>query len=145
MSPMRNRFFNLFYGTHQLYIVLFAFYVWHVGKGNIGKCMGGIFLFFIDRFLRMVQSRKRLTGVSAQVLPSGIVELKIPIKQGMLLNQLTQYYIATHPWLIPMRFIVVFPIRILKRGVAICRVRVQRIELRVYQRTRDFSPRMAPL
>jgi len=63
-----------------LYIVLLAFYAWHVDKGNMGKSMGGIFLFFIDRFLRMVQSRKRITGVSAQVLPNGLVELKIPIK-----------------------------------------------------------------
>ncbi|KAG0625705.1 hypothetical protein M758_2G075000 [Ceratodon purpureus] len=93
IAPVRNRFFNLFYGTHQLYIVLFAFYAWHVGKGNMGKCMGGIFLFFIDRFLRMVQSRKRLTSVSAQVLPSGIVELKIPIKQGFEYNALSFVYI----------------------------------------------------
>ncbi|KAG0568392.1 hypothetical protein KC19_6G016700 [Ceratodon purpureus] len=83
LAPVRNRLFNLFHGTHQLYIVLFAFYAWHVGKGNMGKCMGGVFLFFIDRFLRMLQSRRRLTGVSARVLPSGIVELKIPIKQGI--------------------------------------------------------------
>lgn len=82
IAPVRTRYFNVFYGTHQLYVVLLAFYAWHVGKGNMGKCMGGIFLFFIDRFLRIVQSRKRLTGVSAQVMPSGLVELKIPIKQG---------------------------------------------------------------
>lgn len=82
-APVRNRYFNVFYGTHQLYVLLLAFYAWHVGKGNMGKVMGAIFLFFIDRFLRMVQSRKRVTGVSAQVLPSGVVELKIPIKQGM--------------------------------------------------------------
>lgn len=93
MAPVRNRFFNLFYGAHQMYIVLLAFYAWHVGKGNMGKCMGGVFLFFIDRFLRMVQSRKRLTGVSAQVLPSGIVELKIPIKQGFEYNALSFVYI----------------------------------------------------
>lgn len=84
-APVRNRYFNVFYGTHQLYLVLLAFYAWHVGKNNMGKCMGGIFLYFIDRFLRMVQSRKRLTGVTAQVLPSGLVELKIPIKQGIFL------------------------------------------------------------
>lgn len=82
LAPVRSRFFNFFYGTHQLYIVLFVFYAWHVGKGNMGKCIGGIFLFFIDRFLRFVQSQKRITGVTAQVLPSGVVELKIPIQQG---------------------------------------------------------------
>jgi hypothetical protein len=45
--------------------------------------MGPIFLFFIDRFLRMVQSRRQVAGVSARVLPSGLVELKIPKQPGM--------------------------------------------------------------
>ncbi|XP_073396120.1 ferric reduction oxidase 6 isoform X2 [Physcomitrium patens] len=93
LAPVRSRFFNFFYGTHQLYIVLFVFYAWHVGKGNMGKCIGGIFLFFIDRFLRFVQSQKRITGVTAQVLPSGVVELKIPIQQGFEYNALSFMYI----------------------------------------------------
>lgn len=86
MEPVRKQFFNVFLGVHQLYILLFAFYAWHVGKNHAAKAMGGIFLFFVDRFLRLVQSRRQLTSVSAQVLPSGVVELKIPKHAGTLIS-----------------------------------------------------------
>lgn len=55
--------------------------------------MGPIFLFFIDRFLRMVQSRRQVTGVTARVLPSGLVELKIPKQPGFKYNTLSFVYL----------------------------------------------------
>lgn len=79
---VRERFFNVFYNMHHLYLVFFLFYAWHIGWSHMGQSMGPIFLFFVDRFLRMVQSWGEVRGVSAQVLPSGVVELKIPKQQG---------------------------------------------------------------
>lgn len=78
----RSRHFNTFFSMHQLYIVFFAFYVFHVDFSEVGGAFGPIFLFFIDRFLRMVQSRRQVRGVSARILPSGLVELKIPKQTG---------------------------------------------------------------
>ena len=79
---VRERFFNVFYNMHHLYLVFFVFYAWHIGWTHTGQSMGTIFLFFVDRFLRMVQSRGEVQGVSARVLPSGVVELNIPKQQG---------------------------------------------------------------
>lgn len=79
---VREKFFNVFYNMHQLYLVFFIFYAWHIGWAHTGQSMGTIFLFFVDRFLRMVQSRGEVQGVSARVLPSGVVELNIPKQQG---------------------------------------------------------------
>jgi ferric-chelate reductase len=79
---VRSRYFNTFFTMHHLYLIFFAFYVFHVDWNHVGQSMGPIFLFFIDRFLRMMQSRRQVTGVSAQILPSGLVELKIPKQPG---------------------------------------------------------------
>ncbi|XP_024367800.1 ferric reduction oxidase 6 [Physcomitrium patens] len=89
----RSRHFNTFFSMHQLYIVFFAFYVFHVDFSEVGGAFGPIFLFFIDRFLRMVQSRRQVRGVSARILPSGLVELKIPKQTGFKYNTLSFLYI----------------------------------------------------
>jgi ferric-chelate reductase len=80
---VRARFFNTFYSMHHLYLVFFAFYAFHVDYNHIGEVMGSVFLFSIDRFLRLVQSRRRVYGVSARVLSSGVIELKIPKRPGI--------------------------------------------------------------
>lgn len=79
---VRARHFNFFFTMHHLYLAFFMFYVFHVDWNHSGASMGPILLFFVDRFLRMVQSWKQITGVSARVLPSGLVELKIPKQSG---------------------------------------------------------------
>lgn len=81
---VRNKHFNTFFTMHQLYFVFLAFYVFHVDWNHVGESMGPVLLFFIDRFLRMVQSRREVTGVHARVLPSGLIELKIPKQPGKL-------------------------------------------------------------
>jgi len=86
---MRKRFFNVFYSMHHLYLVYFAFSVWHVGWSQAGEFLGAIFLFFVDRFLRFVQSRRPVTGVSARLLPSGVIELSIPTHAGFRHNALS--------------------------------------------------------
>jgi ferric-chelate reductase len=79
---VRSRYFNTFFTMHHLYLIFYVFYVFHVSWYCVGESMGPIFLFFVDRFLRMVQSQRQVTGVSAQILPSGLVELKIPRQPG---------------------------------------------------------------
>lgn len=79
---VRARHFNFFFSMHHLYILFFMFYVFHVDWNHAAPSMGPILLFFIDRFLRMVQSWREVDGVKARMLPSGLVELKIPRQPG---------------------------------------------------------------
>ncbi|KAG0577508.1 hypothetical protein KC19_5G161700 [Ceratodon purpureus] len=90
---VRSRHFNTFFTMHHLYIAFFVLYVFHVDWNHSGESMGPILLFFIDRFLRMVQSRRAVTGVSARILPSGLVELKIPRQSGFKYNALSFLYL----------------------------------------------------
>lgn len=78
LEPIRVRFFDVFYITHHMYILVFAFGVWHIGEFASFYFLGGVLLFFIDRFIRMVQSQQAVSILSARVLPSGYVELKFP-------------------------------------------------------------------
>jgi predicted ferric reductase len=90
---VRNKHFNTFFTMHHLYFVFLAFYVFHVDWNHCGESMGPVLLFFIDRFLRMVQSRREVTGVHARVLPSGLIELKIPKQPGFKYNTLSFLYL----------------------------------------------------
>ncbi|KAG0602234.1 hypothetical protein M758_10G000600 [Ceratodon purpureus] len=78
LGPVRQHFFDVFYITHHLYIVVFAFAVWHVGDFSSFFFLAGVLLFFIDRFIRMIQSQAPVSILSSRVLPSGVVELKFP-------------------------------------------------------------------
>jgi len=82
LGPVRERFFDVFYITHHMYIAVFAFAVWHVGEFSSFYFLAGVLLFFIDRFVRMVQSQSPVSILSARVLPSGVVELKFPKSPG---------------------------------------------------------------
>ncbi|KAI3935416.1 hypothetical protein MKW98_027556 [Papaver atlanticum] len=72
---VRRKMFELFFYTHYLYIVYLVFYLLHVGIAYFCTILPGVFLFLIDRFLRFLQSRKRVRLVSARVLPCETVEL----------------------------------------------------------------------
>lgn len=82
LGPVRTHFFDVFYITHHLYIVMFAFAVWHLGDFSSFYFIAGALLFFIDRLIRMVQSQSPVSMLSARVLPSGVVELKFPKSPG---------------------------------------------------------------
>lgn len=77
LSPVRKESFELFFYTHQLYIVFVIFLVLHVGDFIFSICAGGIFLFMLDRFLRFCQSRRTVEIISATSLPCGTMELVI--------------------------------------------------------------------
>lgn len=75
LPGVRTRNFELFFYTHQLYVVFVVFLAMHAGDFIFFMCSGGIFLFMLDRFLRSIQSRKTVDIISATSLPCGTVEL----------------------------------------------------------------------
>lgn len=75
LSPVRKQYFELFFYTHQLYIVFVVFLALHVGDFIFSMAAGGIFLFMLDRFLRFCQSRRTVDIISATCLPCGTLEL----------------------------------------------------------------------
>lgn len=75
LQPVRRHYFELFFYTHQLYVVFVIFFALHIGDFIFCISAGGIFLFLLDRFLRFCQSRKTVNIISASCLPCGTVEL----------------------------------------------------------------------
>lgn len=75
LPPVRRVQFELFFYTHQLYVVFVVFLALHVGDFVFSIAAAGIFLFMLDRFLRFFQSRSTVDIVSAKCLPCGTVEL----------------------------------------------------------------------
>lgn len=75
LPGVRKWNFELFFYTHQLYVVFVLFFAMHVGDFIYCMGAGGIFLFMLDRFLRFIQSRKTVDIISATSLPCGTVEL----------------------------------------------------------------------
>ncbi|KAH9329165.1 hypothetical protein KI387_001273, partial [Taxus chinensis] len=84
IKRIRERFFEVFYYTHHLYVIFFLFYALHVGDVVLALSLPGIFLFFLDRYLRLLQSRKTVHVVSARKLPSDIVKMVIAKHSSMV-------------------------------------------------------------
>lgn len=78
LPPIRKRYFELFFFTHQLYILFVIFLALHIGDVYFSKAAGGIFLFLLDRFLRFCQSRRKFKLVSMTCFPCGTVKLVLP-------------------------------------------------------------------
>lgn len=74
-APVRQLNFELFFYTHQLYVIFVVFLALHVGDFLFAIAAGGIFIFLLDRFLRFCQSRRVVDIISAKCLPCGTVEL----------------------------------------------------------------------
>ncbi|GLU06082.1 hypothetical protein SLE2022_231450 [Rubroshorea leprosula] len=87
--PVRRNYFELFFYTHQLYIVFVVFLALHVGDFVFSIAAGGIFLFVLDRFLRFCQSRRTVDILSAKCLPSGTVELILSKPGNLRYNALS--------------------------------------------------------
>lgn len=82
LPGVRTRNFELFFYTHQLYIVFVVFLALHVGDFVFTMAAGGIFLFVLDRFLRFCQSRRKVDVISSRCLPCGTVELVLSKPQS---------------------------------------------------------------
>lgn len=75
LPGVRRINFELFFYTHQLYVVFVVFLALHVGDFIFCYAAGGIFLFMLDRFLRFFQSRRKVDVLSARSFPCGTLEL----------------------------------------------------------------------
>lgn len=87
---VRNKYnFELFFYTHQLYIVFVLFMALHVGDFIFNVAFAGLFLFTFDRFLRFCQSRSSTGLLSTKLLPCGTYELVVAKPQGLKYHALS--------------------------------------------------------
>lgn len=86
LPRVRRKMFEVFLYTHHLYILYIFFYVLHVGVGYFCMIIPGIFLFVIDRYLRLLQSRQHAKLDSARLLPCGTAELNFSKTPGLIYN-----------------------------------------------------------
>ncbi|RDX94887.1 Ferric reduction oxidase 7, chloroplastic [Mucuna pruriens] len=89
LPGVRTKNFELFFYTHQLYVVFVVFLALHVGDFIFTMAAGGIFLFVLDRFLRFCQSRRKVNVISSRCLPCGTVELVLSKPQSLRYNALS--------------------------------------------------------
>ncbi|KAI6675397.1 hypothetical protein NL676_003303 [Syzygium grande] len=75
---IRRKQFEIFYYTHHLYTVFILFYLFHAGDRHFYMVFPGIFLFGLDKLLRIIQSRPYTCLLSAKVLPCEAIELTLP-------------------------------------------------------------------
>ncbi|KAF5476733.1 hypothetical protein F2P56_003441 [Juglans regia] len=78
LPQIRRKNFELFYYTHHLYIVFLVFFLFHGGDRHFYMVFPGIFLFGLDKILRIVQSRPESCILAARVFPSKAIELILP-------------------------------------------------------------------
>ncbi|KAK4587892.1 hypothetical protein RGQ29_019053 [Quercus rubra] len=89
LHPVRKKKFELFFYTHQLYVIFIVFLALHVGHFLFCVSVGGIFLFILDRFLRFCQSRKTIDIISIKCLSCGTVELVLSKPANLQYNALS--------------------------------------------------------
>lgn len=75
---IRRKKFEVFYYTHHLYVVFVVFFLFHAGDRRFYTVLPGIFLFGVDKLVRIVQSWSETRVLSARVFPCKSVELTLP-------------------------------------------------------------------
>lgn len=78
LPQIRRKRFEIFYYTHHLYIVFLLFFLFHTGDRHFYMVFPGVFLFSLDKILRMIQSRPEMYILSARIFPSKAIELTLP-------------------------------------------------------------------
>ncbi|XP_062116160.1 ferric reduction oxidase 8, mitochondrial [Humulus lupulus] len=78
LPQIRRKKFEIFYYTHHLYLVFLVFFLFHAGDRHFYMVFPGIFLFGIDKLLRLIQSRPETCILSAKIFPSKALELVLP-------------------------------------------------------------------
>lgn len=91
---IRRKLFELFFYTHHFYIPFLIFYVFHVGFSAVCPILPGIYLFVVDRLLRLLQSQRRVRLNSARLLP-GAIELNFAKSPG---ERKTQKFLIKQKW-----------------------------------------------
>ncbi|XP_045804558.1 ferric reduction oxidase 7, chloroplastic-like isoform X1 [Trifolium pratense] len=89
LPGVRKWNFELFFYTHQLYVVFIVFMALHIGDFIFAMAAGPIFLFVLDRFLRFCQSRRTVNVISSRCLPCGTVEVVLSKPQNLRYNALS--------------------------------------------------------
>ncbi|KAI5070347.1 hypothetical protein GOP47_0014690 [Adiantum capillus-veneris] len=94
LSLFRRRCYEFFFGAHHLYIVFALFWLYHV-VWTYRYFVIPLLFFFVDRLLRMFQSKQLVDVLSARVLESGAVELKLARnnQDGFVFHALTTWCI----------------------------------------------------
>ncbi|CAL0308429.1 unnamed protein product [Lupinus luteus] len=83
---IRRKMFELFFYTHNLYILFIIFFIFHIGIPFACIMLPGFYLFLVDRYLRFLQSRQQVRLISARVLPCETVELNFSKGHGLTYN-----------------------------------------------------------
>ncbi|KAJ6882285.1 hypothetical protein NC651_028781 [Populus alba x Populus x berolinensis] len=85
LPQIRRRRFEIFYYTHHLYIVFLIFFLFHAGDRHFYMVFSGVFLFGLDKLLRILQSRPQSCILSARIylIPSKAIELTLPKDPGL--------------------------------------------------------------
>ncbi|KAL2613804.1 hypothetical protein R1flu_025496 [Riccia fluitans] len=92
LERVRRNHFNIFFVTHHLYLIFLLFFLFHCVSQMV-YVVTPILLFFLDRFIRILQSRKSVDILSTRVLPSGAIELKFAKPDDVEYNALSFMYI----------------------------------------------------
>ncbi|KAG9455474.1 hypothetical protein H6P81_008378 [Aristolochia fimbriata] len=79
---IRRKSYELFFYAHHLYIPFMFFYMLHTGIHFFCMILPGLYLFLVDRYLRFLQSRRKVRLISARVLPCEAVELNFSKSPG---------------------------------------------------------------
>ncbi|PRQ17225.1 putative ferric-chelate reductase (NADH) [Rosa chinensis] len=83
LPQIRRKKFEIFYYTHHLYMVFLVLFLFHAGDRHFYTVFPGIFLFGLDKLLRIIQSRPQTCILSARVFPSKAIELMLPKDPGL--------------------------------------------------------------
>ncbi|KAM1129033.1 hypothetical protein ACFX2J_038761 [Malus domestica] len=83
LPQIRRKKFEIFYYTHHLYMVFLVLFLFHAGDRHFYTVFPGIFLFGLDKLLRIIQSRPETCILSAQIFPSSAIELILPKDPGL--------------------------------------------------------------
>ncbi|PON96722.1 Cytochrome b245, heavy chain [Trema orientale] len=78
LPQIRRKKFEIFYYTHHLYLVFLVFFLFHAGDRHFYMVFPGIFLFGLDKLLRIIQSRPETCILSAKIFPNKAIELILP-------------------------------------------------------------------
>lgn len=86
LPQIRRKNFEFFYYTHHLYIVFLLFFLFHGGDRHFYMVFPGVFLFGLDKLLRIIQSRPESCILSARIFPSRAIELLLPKDPSLKYN-----------------------------------------------------------
>ncbi|KAL8244044.1 hypothetical protein R6Q59_010302 [Mikania micrantha] len=80
---VRRKRFEIFYYTHHLYIIFIIFFLFHTGDRHFYMVLPAIFIFVIERLLRIIQSWPETCILSARIFPLKAIEVILPKEPGL--------------------------------------------------------------